>query len=320
MRLAYNTIYVLDGSAGRVLIDAGPDYAGAAALIDEALGRALPEVVIATHGHLDHAGLARHWQERGVPVAMAAADAHLARGPRSGEAAPAQLARFVDECGAPVDVRTEMLAALARRRAWAVASAREEVHPPAGRDGRWPTGLRYRHFEADIPLHGDGELAGVEALACPGHTPGNFVVIDRSEGWLFSGDQLLPDATPTPAIQARAGGGEEWRFRSLPAFVASLESLAAMSFSRCFPGHGEPFDDVAGVIAANLGQVEQRCTRVMARLRGAGPETAYGVGEQLYPRALRRRPWQILGTVQGQLDVLEDRGQVRREGGRYQSV
>jgi glyoxylase-like metal-dependent hydrolase (beta-lactamase superfamily II) len=137
------------------------------------------------------------------------------------------------------------------------------------------------------------------------------VVVVMAEGWLFSGDQLLPDITPTPAIQWRAGAREgDSRFRSLPAFAASLERLRGYHFVRCFPGHGEPFGDVRGAIDANLAQIEQRTERVLEALREGGEATLYELCERLYPKAVRRRAWQILATIQGHVDLLEDQGRV----------
>jgi glyoxylase-like metal-dependent hydrolase (beta-lactamase superfamily II) len=137
---------------------------------------------------------------------------------------------------------------------------------------------------------------------------------------LFSGDQLLPDITPTPGIQFAAGPEGFERFHSLPEFVASLERLRARDLLRCFPGHGEPFDDVRGTIEANLGAIEARTERVLLELRERGPATIYGLAERLYPKALRRRFWQIVATVQGHVDVLERQGRVRVGGGVCEAV
>jgi glyoxylase-like metal-dependent hydrolase (beta-lactamase superfamily II) len=162
--------------------------------------------------------------------------------------------------------------------------------------------------------------AQLPVLMCPGHTPGNLVLVDEAEGWLFSGDQLLPEITPTPAVQhlppGQAGRGT-WRFHSLPAFTRSLRELRTRDFVRCFPGHGEPFDNVQEVIDANLTQIEERTEKVAAALRNRGSCSLYALAEDLYPRALRRRFWQIIATVQGHLDLLEDGGRATVVDGDY---
>lgn len=316
IELGYNNVYRVGAS---VLVDTGPDYRGARDALQGAIPKQ-PDVVIASHGHLDHAGLGKYWQDAGVPVAIGAADVHLVQSPQLSSAGEFEaFVRFVHESGAPVEVVAEVVAALEQRRVWAKAAAVAAEYPSMGRAGRWPTGLRYEHFEP-CRVVGDGDVIdGLEVLLCPGHTPGNLVLVSRSEGWLFSGDQLLPEITPTPSIQPKSPGHEgDWRFRSLPAFVAALERLQAIMFSRCFPGHGEPFDNVAETIQANLDQVQQRTERVREAVAALGRPTLYELCDSLYPRALRRRFWQIVSTVQGHLDVLEAAGRLRLEDGRYE--
>lgn len=318
IQLTYNNVYVVDGPEGRILIDTGPDYKGARAVLKEALGEQLPDAVIATHAHHDHAGLGAWWQAQGVPVYLGAADLHFARKPHMlDEGELAAMVDYVRGVGAPAEVQAEAIEGLERRREWAVRVAESPEYPPVGSRGRWPTGLRYEAFAPRRTVDGDMTIGGLQVLSCPGHTPGNLVAIDPAEGVLFSGDQLLPNITPTPGIQfvPRNGGFE--RFASLPAFVASLERLRERQLTRCLPGHGEPFSDVAAEIDGNLAAIEARTERMLEELREGGPATVYGLGERLYPKALRRRFWQIVATVQGHLDLLLARGQAVCEDGMF---
>ena len=97
-------------------------------------------------------------------------------------------------------------------------------------------------------------------------------------------------------------------------YVVDTESLKVRA---SFPGHGEPFANVDEVIRANLEQAEQRSTRLIEELRQDGAITLYELAERMYPRALRRRFWQIVATIQGQLDVLEEAGQAAYAEGRW---
>jgi glyoxylase-like metal-dependent hydrolase (beta-lactamase superfamily II) len=315
--LAYNSVYLVDNPEGCVAVDAGPDYYGSWEVLAAASGGRRPSLVVATHGHIDHAGLGWRWQRAGVPVALSQLDAHFADGPLFSKADAAGMLGYLRAAGAPAEVVAEARHGLEQRRQWA-ARISDPGYPEAPRDGRWPTGLRYERFVPDRLLDGEGpwHAAGLEVVACPGHTPGNLVLVVPAEGWLFSGDQLLPDITPTPAIQFRDGK----RLATLPEFERSLAKLGELHLTRCFPGHGDPFEDVAGAIAANLGQLEQRAERVHTCLRDEGPATAYQVALRLYPRALRRRLWQILATVQGHLDVLEAQRRTVLTGSTYEPL
>jgi len=319
--LAYNSVYVIDDGPGRLLVDTGPDYRGAFDIARAAIGPRLPDLVVATHGHLDHAGLGSLWRKVGVPVAIGADDANLVRDPALRDShAFDVMAEFVRASGAPDDVVVEIITGLEQRREWSHRASNQREYRPGGAGQRWPTGLRFEGFEPSGTIETDvSDIGcGLAILQSPGHTPGNLVLVQRAEGWLFSGDQLLPEITPTPAIQPLPPGqGEgDWRFHSLPHFVASLKRLAALNLTRCFPGHGEPFDDVTGAIAANLGAIEQRSERVLSEIRDLHSATLYEVADRLYPRAVRRRFWQIISTVQGHLDLLEAAGSVvTREGG-----
>lgn len=322
IRLAYNSAYLVEAGGERVLIDTGPDYRGAREALATAVTGSAPGLVVATHGHLDHAGLGHWWQEQGIPVALHHEDLHYSTGHQLDDDELRALEGFVRESGAPRDVVAEALAGLATRRAWARQAVETRDYRPAGRDARWPTGLRYEPFEPRRVLVADvTELApGLRAMAAPGHTPGNLVVFAEAEGWLFSGDQLLPEITPTPAIQRfQSAPGAAWRFRSLPRFLDSLRRLRSLNVTRCYPGHGEPFERVAEVIDANLGQAEQRTARVHQALRDNSGATLYVLAESLYPRALRKRFWQIIATVQGHLDVLEESGAATTSEGRWSS-
>jgi len=301
VRLAYNNVYIVSDGADVVVIDTGPDYKGARETVAKALGDRTPAIVVATHGHLDHSGLGTWWQSRSVPVALGSLDIPQASGHSDSDID--LLEEYVRLGGAPEDVQVEVIEGLEARRKYLHALRKAKAYPEA-RDGRWPTGLRYEPFLPDRIVEGRNELpCGLVALHSPGHTPGNLVVVHEGEGWLFSGDQLLPEITPTPAIQFVGGQ----RFASLPRFLDSLETLdrATPALRYCYPGHGEPFENVLEVIEENLSQAQQRSERLFEAMT-AEPESVYHLAERLYPRALRRRFWQIVSTIQGHLDVLAE--------------
>ncbi|MGB4862203.1 MAG: MBL fold metallo-hydrolase [Tepidiformaceae bacterium] len=311
LRMAYNNVYLVRQNGRLVVVDTGPDYRGAREELTTALHGATPELVVATHGHLDHAGLGRWWQSRGVPVAVGLDDEPAVRGETDHDIG--RMAAYVGSIGAPSDVEAGALAGLQQRRA-ALRAMREPGDWPAATAGRWPSGLRYETFSPERTIAAREELpCGLTAIPTPGHTPGNLVLVHEADGWLFSGDQLLPEITPTPAIQFHRGE----RFASLPRFLDSLRLLQSIetNLHTCYPGHGEPFERPEGEIEANLALAEQRTERVLELFASEGPGTLYNVAERMYPRALRRRFWPIIATVQGHLDVLAEAGKATCEEG-----
>lgn len=306
-----------------MLVDAGPDYAGAWDTLREAVAVRLPDVVVTTHGHSDHAGLGSQWQAAGVPVVLHAADHFMVTNPRLSQDWEWRVFEdYVSTTGAPAPLQADVLSHLRKRGDEAKEAANNTVHAAPDSSGHWPTGIRMTPYQPDDISVASETLAaaGVELVACPGHTPGNAVVAVQEEGILFSGDQLLPDITPTPGVQAAAPrkGVAPTRLRSLPAFVRSLEALDVRAWSRCYPGHGPEFADVRGRIAENLRGIEERSEKVRRALRQRGPSSVYDVSMELYPRALGRRFWQIIATVQGNLDLLEDMGEATVCSGVYE--
>ncbi len=314
IRLTYNTVYLVETGGARVLIDTGPDYRGSGEQRNAALDGRLPELVVATHGHIDHTGLGAWWQSRGVPVALPAADLPLTRpGGIASQTDMERYASYARGCGAPDQVVAAAIEVLETRRSAALRAQDDDAYPEVRR-GRWPSGLRYQPFEADA-LEAKALPEELRVVLCPGHTPGNVVIFEEREGWLFSGDQLLESVTPTPAVQFDAGTGE--RLRSLPMFVEGLRTLAVLPISRCFPGHGTPFERAAAAIAGDTAQIEARTERAARSLRSHGPATVYELAARLYPRALEKRFWQLISTVQGHLDLLEQDARATILDGQY---
>ncbi|WP_396929382.1 MBL fold metallo-hydrolase [Mycolicibacterium sp.] len=147
--------YLVDDGTERLLIDTGaPD--GSAELLS-ACGT--PDLVILTHGHVDHCGSAAAVHERtGAPIAAGAGDAEVIRG---GLVAPAP--NFEDW---EVPIHQSVAAGL----------------PPAA-----PA------VPVAIELQGSEVLAvvgGAHIIAAPGHTDGSIAVHLLAHGILFTGDTV----------------------------------------------------------------------------------------------------------------------------------
>jgi glyoxylase-like metal-dependent hydrolase (beta-lactamase superfamily II) len=312
LHLATNSLYPFPLADGGVaLIDAGPDIEGSWADLRTQL-RALDlppsevRLVLVTHAHADHAGLAARWAAEGARVLGGAADLEALRAGAEGYAATraareAELRRH----GCPESVLEAIAARPRSAFAWAGCPDVE-----AALDG------------ATFAL-ADGRRLRV--LAAPGHTPGNLVVlVEDPEGVhsleVCSGDTLLPDTIPTPGLHFPHGpDGPRWP--SLPPFLHSMRALGALPLARALPGHSAPVEEPRRLIARFEAHHARRAARVRAAL-AAGPLTAFEVARALFPRLPAPRLGQALTEVIGHFDlllasgvgVLEEDGGVVRVG------
>ncbi len=313
--LGYNWLYALPTAEGLILIDAGPDYPTAweelAAQLDvHGYRPADVRAVLVTHAHLDHAGLAAHWQSLGAPVWGAAAEAERFRQGTGlyTDGLEAGLP-FLERCGVPA-------AALA-----AVRAQRERWRDGHRDDPRWAGPLRGTPFTPDRLLEGEDRIVlggrSVRCLPTPGHTPGTYCFYEPASGVLFSGDHLLPDVTPNPGLYFTPGGG---RIRALPQYARSLARVAALGARTLYPGHGEPSDDVAGAVQRTAQHHARRQQRLLRFLR-EGPQTPYALLRRFFPHLPEDRLWQAMAEVLGHIDVLVERGEaVEEEAGGLLSV
>ena len=78
------------------------------------------------------------------------------------------------------------------------------------------------------------------------------------------------------------------------------------------PGHAEPFSGHAGIVDRLLAFYEKRQARILDLLAD-GPLTPAQLAPRVFPHAKPTQLYLILSEVMGNLEVLEDRGRVRRE-------
>jgi glyoxylase-like metal-dependent hydrolase (beta-lactamase superfamily II) len=328
--LADNVLYPLAlGDGGVLLIDAGPDAPAHEGGADSwealrvqlgALGIGVADVrlVLVTHAHLDHAGLAWRWAEAGATILGGAGDvAAIGLGQASREAQRALQLADLERHGCPGEVI-------------------EGMRSPRVSGGRHPEGLRWPACPAEaIEVAADGYALAdgrkLEVIEAPGHTPGNLVGFVRETGELFSGDTLLPTSVttvPTPgmhypdavsAASEEAARAERWP--SLPPFVATIERLRRLPVRRVLPGHGQVVEDPLRLFDRFEQHHARRAVRVRAALEGGEPSSAYAVAKTMFPRIPPRRLGQAITEVLGHLDLLEAAGRVEvvrdRAGVRY---
>jgi glyoxylase-like metal-dependent hydrolase (beta-lactamase superfamily II) len=333
IKLGASNIYLLPRAGGYVAIDAGANYDGAwqSACAQMAAYGVAPEAVhtvLITHGHLDHCGLARDFQEAGARIVIGREDeGKLRHGGRDPEPTRRLILDFLANSGMPRELFGATAGRTTRARLNAAGDAGDarlaNLHSIRPEHGVWPAPLLTTPCEADGYLetletwdaagwdYDRQPLAARLALRClptPGHTLGSFCIVDVQGGELFTGDHVLEKIAPTAQLAfARANPGDALQcVPSLPVYLRSLAQTRELHPTRVLPGHGEPFSELARVIDRIVGVYEQRAARLLKRL-GDGPATAWDLARRLYPHLRPDAVWLIMAEIIGLLDLLEER-------------
>jgi glyoxylase-like metal-dependent hydrolase (beta-lactamase superfamily II) len=288
------------------LIDSGPREERALAALEAGLRREGLrvediELLLATHHHLDHVGLAATVQRRsGATVAV--------------------LDRTADYvAGYPAEVEEDRRFARALMRYHAVPEALI-----AESEGFWDY-IRgtTESVRAGVRLaDGDRVQAGGRSLrvvARPGHSTTDTLFVDDRDGIAFVGDHLLATISSNteicPPDRARDG-----RARSRLRYLANLELTAEMPLARLLTGHGAPVTEHRRLVDARLRDHRRRCERILAILDG-GPRTAFDIACGLWPaRTVMEQPLLVVWEVVGNLELLLAAGSVAERAGDDGSV
>jgi glyoxylase-like metal-dependent hydrolase (beta-lactamase superfamily II) len=252
------------------------------------------ELVIGTHHHHDHVGLAATIRRRsGARIAVIDAAAEYA-------------AHYHEN--------------VTRDRAF----ARELMHAhgvpdamAAPADALWDyIGATAEGFAADIRLRdGDVIRAGGRDLRVhsrPGHSFSDTVFVDTSARVAFVGDHLLVKISPNTEISPSSGAS---RSRPRLDYVRSLERTARMPLERMFPGHGPRLCSARERVRRELAHQRRRCRRIIAVLE-RGPASAFDVARALWPESIvHEQPLLVVWEVLGHLDVMLMAGVAREARG-----
>lgn len=293
--------YLIEGEP-LTLVDSGPNSAKSLDELERALasqGRRVEdiELLLITHQHADHVGLAEILARRsGAEVAALAGLArHLADLRRQSELDDRFAAALMRRNGVPADLVIALGATAAAIRAWASTVTVTR-------------GL----------LDGEELRAGGRALTIahrPGHSPSDTVFHDRANGILIAGDHLLAHVSSNPiATRPLAAEGEYDgpRPRTLVTYIASLERTRAMELDIVLPGHGPPITDHVELIEARLRLHRRRAERI-ERTIARRPLSAHEIARALWGNAAISQAYLTLSEVLGHLDLLLADGRAREE-------
>ena len=278
------SVFLVESEGRRLLVDAGPLWPTAL----RALGRALKAIgvppggidtILLTHRHPDHAGGSGPVQERwGGRTLLHPRDlAH----PWADEAAARA---WAVDCGVPP-----------------ADAARVARSRPAGRE-RLPGDVL--PLEVREPLRVGRRT--FEVHEAPGHCPGQVLLREVGEGWLFAADQIVESLAPNVWLGPGLSGDP------FGAYLASLERVRGLEATLVLPSHGMPLEGGPAAVAdRQLGFARDYLGRVLPLVEPGG-STAWQVAERLQPE---RRDAAALAEVLAALEHLARRGDLGRRGG-----
>ena len=288
------------------LVDTGPANEEALAVLEQSLeaeGISLEEIelVLLTHHHLDHSGLATAIKERSG--ARIAAHRTTARWGRRYHQLADEERRFTLTLMASHGVPDD---AIAESEQLFFARIIAESRP----------------FETDLVLaDGDSVRAAGRSLRTvfrPGHSTTDTLFIDDASDDAFVGDHLLANISSGAELMPTELPGDERR-RALLEYLGNVRKTQVMHLRTCYPGHGPTIDDHRSLIEERIAFHSERLDRI-AELVRSGCASAFEIAQQLWsPETAQTQPVLVTWEVLGHLDVLVNRGTVREEtdaGGR----
>ncbi len=281
------------------LVDSGPNSAKALDELEQALaahGRAVEEIglLIVTHQHIDHFGLAAILARRsGAEVAALDTLApYLGRFAEEAELDDRFATLAMLRHGIPADMVTALRSVSATFRAWGAAV---EVTRPLGDGDR----LELRDRTLSV-------------LHRPGHSPSDTLFFDERRAVLLSADHLLAHISSNPLLSRPLGADPELpapRPQALVTYMSSLQATRGMDIELVLPGHGPPITDHRALIDERMRLHERRAAKIQ-RLIAERPRTAHEIAQAMWGNVAVTQAYLTLSEVLGHVDLLLADGRV----------
>ena len=246
------------------------------------------EVVLVSHSHVDHHGLAARFPQAEVLVGRQDLAAVVDVPGQLGEHARV-LRRVLPSWGVPpaaVEQMSDFLVSLG-----GLADSVPQARAIAG-------GTR---------LEGWGQA--FQVLEMPGHSEGLICLYRAADGLLLSSDHLLLEITPNPGFYTSGGVPRT----GLVDYEASLRNVLDLAVEEVLPGHGPSFGDPTERVHQLLAHHEDRLEVVRGML-GAG-STVWEVSQRLFGDRDAGNSVLALRESFGHMDVLRLRGLAVAEAG-----
>jgi glyoxylase-like metal-dependent hydrolase (beta-lactamase superfamily II) len=278
------------------LVDTGPNSGKALDELEQALaahGRRVEdlELIVLTHQHIDHTGLAEILQRRSgaevagldklAPILQRFADAN--------EADDAFAEALMLRHGLSPDIAVALRSVSKAFRAW---GASVEITRPLTDGGTLE--LRDRTYQV---------------FHRPGHSPTDTIFWDEERSELIAADHLIKHISSNPLITRPLDGGTE-RPQSLVIYMDSLRQTRELPATRVLSGHGEEIDDPVALIDERFRMHDRRAEKIHGLL-AEQPRTAHDIAQALWGNIAVTQAFLTLSEVLGHVDLLINAGRVR---------
>jgi glyoxylase-like metal-dependent hydrolase (beta-lactamase superfamily II) len=275
------------------LVDSGPNSGKALDELEQALaarGHAIEdiELLVVSHQHMDHFGLA----------------SILARRSGAEVAALDKLAPFLAAYGDETDLEDRFAEQLMLRHGipQEVVTALRAV---SASFRAWGASVKVTH-----PLQDGGELQlrdrTLRVLHRPGHSPSDTVFLDEDRSILLAADHLIKHISSNPLLARPLGASGDYdgpRPQALITYMDSLEQTRAMDLALVLPGHGQPITDHVPLIDKRFRMHDRRAEKIHG-LIAAQPRTAHEIAIELWGNVAVTQAYLTLSEVLGHVDLL----------------
>jgi len=291
------------------LVDTGPNSGKALDELESQLGEHGHsidelELLIVTHQHIDHLGLAEIVVQRsGAEVAaLGVAAERLANFDEDAEAEDRFAIELMLRNGIPEEVTVALRSVSRSFRGWG------------------------SHVGVTHPL-GDGQVLPfrdrtLRAIHRPGHSPSDTVFWDEERRILIAADHLIAHISSNPLLTRPLDGSAE-RPQALVTYIESMKKTREMPAEIVLSGHGDPIVDHVALIDDRLAKHERRKEKIHA-LIAEQPRNAYEIAQAIWGNVAVTQAFLTLSEVIGHADLLVNGGRVREvDGGevtRYEAV
>lgn len=271
------------------LVDTGPNSGKALDELQSQLaahGHSIDELelLVVTHQHIDHLGLAEIVVQRsGAEVAaLGIARERLANFDEDAEAEDRFAVELMLRNGIPEEVTVALRSVSRSFRGW---GSHVEVTRPLD-DGQ-PLPFRDRTLQA---------------IHRPGHSPSDTVFWDEERRILIAADHLIAHISSNPLI-SRPLDGSTGRPQALVTYIESMRRTREMPAEIVLSGHGEPIVDHVALIDERIAKHERRKEKIY-KLIAAQPRSGFEIAQAIWGNVAVTQAFLTLSEVIGHADLL----------------